>query len=188
MLKRKVPAEDIPHMLSGDRPHPIIFDNHKSFYDNWEFAIGEATKFVLSSAASGVGEGDKMPLVILPLGVAFTGGKGRLIVNGRYCNLFMKQLPFRYEWLRDILGFTKGRFFMSNWDLKSGYYHVPLHPDFRKYFGVRIGSTVLRLNVVFFGYAQACYVFTKIIVTVGRVSTARLLGMCRKPWLAVRFS
>jgi hypothetical protein len=28
---------------------------------------------------------------------------------------------------------------------------------------VRIGQTVLRLNVVFFGYAQACYVFTKIM-------------------------
>jgi hypothetical protein len=28
---------------------------------------------------------------------------------------------------------------------------------------VKIGSTVLRLNVVFFGYAQACYVFTKIM-------------------------
>lgn len=52
---------------------------------------------------------------------------------------------------------------MSNWALKSGYYHVLLHPKFRKYFGVRIESTVLRLNVVFFGYAQACYVFTKIM-------------------------
>lgn len=52
---------------------------------------------------------------------------------------------------------------MSNWDLKSGYYHVLLHPNFRKYFGIQIGQTVLRLNVVFFGYAQAYYVFTKIM-------------------------
>jgi hypothetical protein len=52
---------------------------------------------------------------------------------------------------------------MANWDLKSGYYHVLLHPSVQKYFGVRIGQTVLRLNVVFFGYAQACYVFTKIM-------------------------
>jgi hypothetical protein len=52
---------------------------------------------------------------------------------------------------------------MSNWDLKSGYYHLPIHPNYRKYFGVQIGETVLQLNVVFFGYAQACYVFTKIM-------------------------
>lgn len=108
MLKRQgIPEAEIPHMLSGDRPHPIIFDNHKSFYDNWDFVTGEASKLVLWSAASVVGEGEEMPLVILPLGVVFTGGRGQLIVNGRYCNLFMKQLPFRYKRLRDILGFTK---------------------------------------------------------------------------------
>lgn len=102
-------------------------------------------------------------LVIHPLGMAFTGGKGRLIVNFRYANLFMRLLAFRYERLRDILAFTKKGYFMSNWDLKSGYYHVLLHLKFRKYFGIQIGDTILQLNVVFFGYAQACYVFTKIM-------------------------
>jgi hypothetical protein len=84
-------------------------------------------------------------------------------VNARYCNLFMKLLAFRYERLQDVLAFTKEGFFMANWDLKSGYYHVLLHPEARKYFGVQIGQMVLRLNVVFFDYAQACYVFTKIM-------------------------
>lgn len=130
-------------MLSGDRPHPVTFLNHKSFYDNWGFSSGEATKLVGWGAASVVKCKEKMPIVIHPLGVAFTGGKGRLIVNSRYANLFMKLLPFRYERLRDILGFTKQDFFMSNWDLKSGYYHVPIHPKYRKYFGIKIGDTVL---------------------------------------------
>jgi hypothetical protein len=52
MLKRQVPAKNIPNMLSGDRPHPIAFANHKLFYDNLEFALGEASKLVLWSAAS----------------------------------------------------------------------------------------------------------------------------------------
>jgi hypothetical protein len=150
-------------MLAGNRPHPVEFDNHELFCNNWEFSSGEASKLVLWSAASVVREGEEMPICIHPLGVAFTGGKGRLIVNDRYCNMFIKALPFRYERLRDVLGFTKKGFFMSNWDLKSGYYHVLIHPSYWKYFGIRIGNTVLRLNVVFFGYAQACYVFTKIM-------------------------
>jgi hypothetical protein len=129
MLKRKVLADQIPHMLSGNLPHPVEFDNHKSFYDNWDFAPGEASKLVLWSAASIVREGEELPLVIHPLGVAFTGGKGRLIINSRYCNLFMKLLRFRYERLRDVLGFTKEGFYMANWDLKSGYYHALLHPN-----------------------------------------------------------
>jgi hypothetical protein len=104
-----------------------------------------------------------MPIIIHPLGVATTGGNDRLILNSRYANLFMKLLAFRYERLRDILGFMKGGFFMSNWDLKSGYYHVPIHPQYRKYFGFKVGNQVFRFNVIFFGYAQACFIFTKIM-------------------------
>jgi hypothetical protein len=104
-----------------------------------------------------------MPVIIHPLVVATTGGKQRLILNARYANLFMKALPFRYERLRDILGFTKACYFMSNRDLKSGYYHVLIHPKYRKYFGFKVGDQVFQFNVVFFGFAQACYVFTKIM-------------------------
>jgi hypothetical protein len=52
---------------------------------------------------------------------------------------------------------------MSNWDFKSGYYHVLIHPKYRKYFGFKVGDQVFQFNVVFFGYAQACYIFTKIM-------------------------
>lgn len=114
MLKRQVPADQIPHLLSGNTPHPIVFDNHKSFYDKWEFGSGEVNKLVLWSAATRIKEGDEMPLIIHPLGVATTGGKDRLILNSRYANLFMKLLRFRYERLRDILGFTKGVYFVAN--------------------------------------------------------------------------
>jgi hypothetical protein len=54
------------------------------------------------------------PQVIHPLAVAFTGGKGRLIVTARYANLFMRLLAYRYKRLRDILAFTKEGYFMSN--------------------------------------------------------------------------
>jgi hypothetical protein len=163
MLKRQVPASEIPNMLTGHRPHPISFPNHKSFYDNLEFTFEEASELVLWSAATIWREGMEKPLVIHPLGVAFTGGKGRLIVNARYANMFMRLLAFRYERLRDILAFTNEGYFMFNWDLKSGYYHVLLHSDYRKYFGIQIENIILQLNVVFFGYAQACYAFKKIM-------------------------
>jgi hypothetical protein len=120
MLKRKVPAAQIPHMLSEQFPHPVDFDNHKSFYDNLEFALGKVLKLALWAAASMVKEGEEMPPIIHTLGVAFTCGKERLIVNARYCNLFMRLLLFRYERLQFILGFTKEGYFMANWDLKFG--------------------------------------------------------------------
>jgi hypothetical protein len=50
---------------------------------------------------------------------------------------------------------------MATWDLKSGYYHVPIHSRFRKHFGFKIGGVTFYFKVLCFGFAQACYVFTK---------------------------
>lgn len=163
MLKKVVPAGDIPALLSGQFPHPVQFENHQSFYDNWEFSSEAVNKLLLWSAASETPPGTEQPVVILPLGVADPAGKARLICNARYVNLFLQAFPFRYERLRDILAFTKEGSFMASWDLKAGYYHVPIHPAFRKYFGFRVGRRVFHFNVVFFGFAQACYIFTKIM-------------------------
>jgi hypothetical protein len=163
MLRRVVPLGDIPKMLSGKFPHPVQFTNHQSFYEHYEFAMGEVKNLALWGAAQLMLEGDEQPVVINPLGVALTAGKRRLICNNRYPNLFLEALLFRYERLRDVLAFTKEGGFMSTWDLKAGYYHVLIHPRFRKYFGFRVGDLVFQFNIVFFGFAEACYVFTKIV-------------------------
>lgn len=163
MLKKVVPVGEIPHLLSGQFPHPVEFEKHRSFYDNWEFSSEAVNKLLLWSAASETPPGTPQPVVINPLGVADPTGKERLICNSCYPNLFLQALPFRYERLRDILAFTKEGSFMASWDLKAGYYHVPIHPAFRKYFGFRVGKRVFQFNVVFFGFSQACYVFTKIM-------------------------
>jgi hypothetical protein len=97
------------------------------------------------------------------MGVVDSAGKDRLILNGMYLNLFLEALPFRYEKLRDILAFTKHGSYMASWDLKSGYFHVPIHPAYWKYFGFRIGGVIFYFKVLPFGFAQACYVFTKVM-------------------------
>jgi hypothetical protein len=51
---------------------------------------------------------------------------------------------------------------MVTWDLKAGYYHVPIHPAYRKYFGFKIGNRYGVYNVLCFGLSEACYAFTKI--------------------------
>jgi hypothetical protein len=52
---------------------------------------------------------------------------------------------------------------MATWDLKSGYYHVPIHEDAQKYFCLRVGGIIFYFKVLCFGFAQACYMFTKIM-------------------------
>lgn len=97
------------------------------------------------------------------MGVVESAGKLRLICNDRYLNLFLKPIPFRYEKLRDILSFTPGDGFMATADLKSGYFHVPIHPAFWKYFAFKVFGRVFFNKVLCFGFAQACFVFTKVM-------------------------
>jgi hypothetical protein len=149
-------------MLSGKFPHQIEFANHQSLYNKWEFTMDQVGK-LLEYGAAGIWTESEPPIVISPMGVVDSAGKDRLILNGRYLNLFLEALPFRYEKLRAVLAFIKPGSFLATWDLKSGYYHVPIHPDYRTYFGFKIGGIKFYFKVLCFGFAQACYVFTKIM-------------------------
>jgi hypothetical protein len=162
MLRKVVPPARIPEMLSGKLPHQVEFANHQSLYKKWDFTLDQVGK-LLEYGAAGIWTESEKPVVINPMGVVDSAGKDRLILNGRYVNLFLEALPFRYEKLRDILAFTKQGSFLATWDLKSGYFHVPIHLAFRKYFAFKIGETTFYFKVLCFGFAQACFIFTKIM-------------------------
>jgi hypothetical protein len=116
---------------------------------------------VVTTTAHLYGPQEGKPKVVNPLGVALNGASERLVLNGMYINSFMKDLPFRYERLRDIL--TQKGGFVSSWDLKSGYFHMTIHPKYRTYFGFKIGSAYLHFNGICFGWSQACYIFTVVM-------------------------
>jgi hypothetical protein len=113
--------------------------------------------------AAGIWTEKEDPVVINPMGVADSAGKDRLICNMKYVNLFLEALPFKYERLRDLLAFTKRGSYLATWDWKSGYFHVPIHPEFCKYFCFRIGGVTFYFKVLCFGFTQACFVFTKVM-------------------------
>jgi hypothetical protein len=46
MLARKASLEKVEELLSGSVPHQVEFENHKSFYENLEFGVGEVYKMV----------------------------------------------------------------------------------------------------------------------------------------------
>lgn len=135
-----------------------------SIHDHWEYSSGEVYTLAFSgvqrAAMCAPGE---IPLIVHPLGVAVQGVKRRLICDARYLNLFLGLIPFQYERLRDILAYTFGGSFMGTWDLKSGYYHILFHKDYRKYIGFKVGNQYFVYNVPCFGLSQACYLFIKVM-------------------------
>ena len=112
-----------------------------------------------------------------PLTVA-TKGKLRLVLDLRHVNQYLRLKSFRYEDLRTWTEVFERNDFYVRFDLKSGYHHVDVNPMHHKYLGFEwvFPSNCKRyfqFNVLVFGLATACYVFTKIM----RPFTKRWRGM-----------
>jgi hypothetical protein len=110
MLSKVVPGKDIPGLFGGKLPHRVQFQNHQSLFKKWGFSLQQIVK-LLETDAAGIWDESEPPVIIYPMGVVDSAGKDMMIVNGRYLNLFLEALPFRYERLRDILAFAKKGWF-----------------------------------------------------------------------------
>jgi hypothetical protein len=83
---------------------------------------------VITGAAMKV---SKRPFIISPLGVVPKGiDKLRLILYLRYVNSFLKVDSFKYESLKLVPYLCKLKDLLFTVDLKSGYHHVDVHPEF----------------------------------------------------------
>ncbi|GAQ85469.1 reverse transcriptase [Klebsormidium nitens] len=161
MLRRTVGVSRVEEWLSGEVPHPVEFPNHRSFYENSEFALETVGEMLVNGSVHLCAAGERKPKVVNPLGVVNLP-KGRLVLDAGYINAFSKAHPFKYETLRDILTFLSSKGFFATWDFKAGYYHVLIHPRFRTYFGFKIGTAYFYYNAMCFGWSEACYAYTLI--------------------------
>lgn len=174
MLRKVVGESRVDEWLSGQVPRPVEFPNHRSFFENSEFAVGAVGELLTNSTVRLYGQGERRPKVVNPLGVANLP-KGRLVLDGGYINAFTKHVPFKYETLREILSFLGDHGFFTTWDFKAGYYHVLIHPRFRTYFGFRIGLAYFHYNALCFGWSEACYAYT--LVTQEAAKELRIRGI-----------
>lgn len=102
-----------------------------------------------------VGECDP-PYLILPLTVEPT--KPRLCHNDRFINLWIVDSPFSLETSKEIHRLVNSGDMMSCLDDKSGYDHILLHENSRKYFGIQFGGFYLVFNTIPFGFkTSACW-------------------------------
>jgi hypothetical protein len=100
MLRKFMRPEKIDQYLRNQRPGPVEFQNHRSFYEHWDFSSGEVANLILVRAGSLLPKGAPKPILVHPSGLALTAGKRRLICDARALNLFLKNFPFQYEKLK----------------------------------------------------------------------------------------
>ena len=154
----KLPLSDIP---------PSSFcDNNKSMLKQKDFAYEELLRLEKLGCISRVSE---QPYIVLPLSVVFSK-KLRLVVDAsRHLNPYLMDRKVKLEDLNVREQIFQQNDFQTKIDLDSGYWHVPLFPDHKKYVGCHFvkkdGSVLFWIwNVLFLGIKDAVYIFTKVLI------------------------
>ena len=119
------------------------------------------------------------PHCVNPLTVADNKDKLRLVLDLGFVNEFLVKTNFKYEDLRDVVDFLEEGDFFIKFDIKSGYHHIEILEEHKKYLGFFWDFGNVRRFFIFevlpFGLASASLAFSKmmrVFVKTGEVSAS----------------
>ena len=125
-------------------------------------------------------EGDgEIPTVVCPLGVE--PKKPRALWDGRYVNEFCKDIPFSMDNAAKVAEVAWLNAYLFKLDHKNGYFHVPIHENSRKYFGIFWKGKYYVLTVLPFGWKSSPYIYHSITEAV--IMYIRSLGIPMLGWI-----
>ncbi|XP_069137272.1 uncharacterized protein [Argopecten irradians] len=156
---------------NSDVPPPMYFSNANTCIGHEDFIVESLRERVCNGSMSvwgKVGEVDP-PHLVMPLTVEPT--KPRLCHDERFLNLWIRDLPFALDTLKEVPRIISHSCFMTSVDDKSGYDHVKLDDDSKKYFGVQFAGWYYTYNTLPFGFKPSAYIYH----TMGMAAT----GYCR---------
>ena len=138
--------------------------NPKSSRVHSDFVTQAIAGMLEAGAASALPPGG-IPTVVRPLGVVTKAHstKLRLIINMIYVNDHLAKRVFKFEGLSDLADMSERGDYPISYDLTSGYYHEPLHPDSRRFVGFQWKGVFYPYNCLPFGLSTAPWIFSKII-------------------------
>ena len=138
-------------------------NNHSFSREHIEFGMGEIQKLIDSGKVEIVSH---KPKIVNPLSVA-VHPKLRLILDCSFLNKFISVPSFKMDDYKTALSLFESDGYLFSFDMKDGYHHLLIHPDFRDYLGfkfVRDGRVVYARYVVApFGLRDIPFLFTKIL-------------------------
>ena len=161
-------------------PRPYSLKNQDSCYEppeQFAFVDLSVRKLLGKGVIAPWGSVWGPPKAVSPLKVVPKKGKDlfRLILDLSRLNKHLVFPKFKYasiQQAKDV--FNQGDLLFS-WDLKDGYWHVALHPDFWTYCCFEWEGQLYYWAQMPFGLAPACWVFTVLIGTV--ISYLRKQGL-----------
>ena len=132
----------------------------------------------LKKAVEELIEKDVLETVELPHSPGFYGrlfirpkkeqGKWRSIIDLSYLNKYIINPSFQMESPKSIQAAMRKGLWCTSIDLKDAYFHIPIHPSYRKYMRIALLGKVLQFKAMPMGLNISARIFTKIILEVIR--------------------
>lgn len=147
-------------------PPPLVKDNNRSAFSHAEFVNEALSELLLDGRIEEVFE---IPDIINPLSVSVqSSGKKRLILDLRHINLHVFKQKFKCEDLSTLREISKVGFHFFTFDLKSGYHHLDIFPEHRKFLSFSwnlhsLHPRYFHFTVLPFGLSSAPFIFTKLL-------------------------
>lgn len=137
--------------------------NNASFYKHELWAVAEVKKLFSLDKVELV---KVKPFCVLPLHVVVQPKKNRLVLDCGLLNKYIVIPKFKLDDYKVALNFFRSRGWLITFDMKDGYHHIAIHPEFRKYLGFTLvleGKQVYgQFKVGLLGLADMPWLFTKI--------------------------
>ena len=90
-------------------------------------------------------------------------GKWRSILDLSQLNLLIPKEKFRMESTETIRSYLDQGLWVTSIDLSDAYYHIPVHPKFRKYMRFSVNQQVFQYRAMVMGLTTSPRLFTKVI-------------------------
>ena len=121
-------------------PPSVFLKNNKSAKIHREFVTEAVLELI---ATERVQEVPAPSYVVNPLSVSVKGSDRRLILDLRHVNLHVFKSKIKFDDWRVMEDLVETGGYLFKFDLKQGYHHVDIHPEFQKYLGFSwiIGGT-----------------------------------------------
>ena len=145
-------------------PPKIILKNNRSSVAHSEFVVTAISELLRNKCVVEV----TSPYIVIPLTVSVSAsGKKRLALDLRHVNKYVEKQKVKFEGVKEALEYAREGLYMIKFDLKSGYHHIDIHPEFQKYLGFawEMDGRVrfYEFTVLPFGLSSAGHIFTKVV-------------------------
>ena len=94
--------------------------------------------------------------------ITIEASKPRMCHDERFLNLWIKDSPFSLDYITNLPWYVGLNHFQTTLDDRSGYDHVPLHPESRTYFGLEWKGFYFMYKTLPFGWKASAYVYNTI--------------------------